>query len=556
MRGSAGTAASLRAPRVTRPGRADHDDAGSLDGVFLSLEEEEVLAKAGRPLGMADAQIGDDRFSEGPQALPGAARSGRVSSASDSWVPGMSYSPSLTPNTVLESPSPLPVEYRQQLLDNALRIPAGSLASSGSSSSSRQAISTCTACMRIRAELAMMRQEFAEEFEQRQVDARQRLRSCQEEAQRVMAERVRQKQLRALTRRAARHSEATVFAAELSVAELRQGLEVEAASAVAAAKWRDAALSCGAELAEAELRTEEAVGRVSKEKRHAAEAGRQLRDLAKQNSTQHAQKLHSELESVRRERDNLDERVEQLAPRFEQAQAEESQLARMLPEQAQAVTVRLQARQSEALEFAQVKEELQVARRSSQSQRAALATELGEATSAKRESAAELSRLQRQRLEEVRRARAAQGEQRGLRCELERLQGQLRWAEQALQMREAHWQREEEKAARVAQPLSPASGLAVGEQRAAPTALDAPSASAAVRTPSDFGAHAAPTSSMSAESLGTSRDRFLEAMERARERTSQRQDRNLATDEVRARAQALQELFAKELADERGGHLA
>jgi len=144
-----------------------------------------------------------------------------------------------------------------------------------------------------------------------------------------------------------------------------------------------------------------------------------------------------------------------------------------------------------------------------------------------------------------------QGEQKTLRSELERLRGQLRWAQHATSLRAAHVQRAEEaRASRLPQTELQVQRSAELDGQGAPDVAWRIDGRAAQRAP-----HAQPSKvhgPPAAQVLGSAGERFLEALERARERTSQREVRNAASEEIRARAQALQAQFAL---DEGAGHL-
>lgn len=313
------------------------------------------------------------------------------------------------------------------------------------SSASRHAV-PCRRCAQLESELILLRAKFAEELAHERADWQQRLQLCKESMTNAVAaaseaaveSHVHQEALQLhQVRRELQSVEMAVSIEEASCKEAQRDLHAETALAEGGVRWQAESLELCSQLAESEQRRDDAIKRAEKARKQAAEVERQRRELVKQTGTQELQRLRSELEKITKEREESVKKLKKLHPRVEAAQEEEARLQQALEEQKQTASLHLQTAKHESAEAGKVREHAKSLRRSLQGQLDALGTELAEARFERQEAAQELSKEQRQRLDESRKHRAVLADRQNIRAEVEELRSRLHAAESSLQM-QAH----------------------------------------------------------------------------------------------------------------------
>lgn len=334
------------------------------------------------------------------------------------------------------------------------------------------------------------------------------------------------------------------------VSELRRELVAEAALAGGAARWQQLALEASAQLAEAEGQREACQGRAAQARRRAAEAERQRRELEKRGAPRELARLREELQALAGERDALGRRAERLAPCLQAARSEEAELRRLLVDEAQAATEEARAAQQESAEVARLREYAGRARRGLQSQLEAAGAEARDAQGQRRAAQLELSREQRQRLDELRRHRAMAADREKVKTELEQLRHRLMWAETALQTRmeepaSTAGRSQRSSASHDRQLGSSTESKSRGHLHVAACIAD----QGLMLSPGSEGLalldeHESMVEPEPAREAGT---RLFEMIERAKQRADQRRLLSGTAEEVRVKAHALEELLAREV---------
>lgn len=424
-------------------------------------------------------------------------------------------------------------------------------------------------------ELDRLRSQHAEELEQERSEWRRRVHLCEETEQRSV-ERLQEERHRWGEEEEAQAQHSGRLAQEASsVSRLRRELAAEAVQAEGAARWQQLALEASTQLAEAESQREESLDSAAQARKRAVQAERQRRELERRGKGGENTRLREELRALTDERDALSLRAERLVPLLQAARGEEAKLQQSLTEESQVAAARAFAATEECAEMVRVREQASKARRSLQSELDAITSEIQDAQWQRKHAHQELVKEQRQRADELRRHRMAVVDRQNQKAEMEQLQRQLHWAEAALQAqmeerpvgvhhraerkrphaRKSH--EHEQPAAPEPRGLSSGAGARtalggdelqdLGDVDAEGLAPCASSASSSARhgqsTPPLGTCDGSANDHVAAHEAGT---RLFEMIARAKERAGQRRLLRGTQEELRVKAHALEELFARE----------
>jgi hypothetical protein len=269
------------------------------------------------------------------------------------------------------------------------------------------------------AKIKALRSEHAEEMVRERNERQQQVQALEEKLRRTTAQAAEDEARWRKEIETLQAGSVALADAESSLAQLRKELKSEVMAAESAARCRQDLSETKLELAEVEKQRDEAKKRLDAARRAAQESERQRRDLAKQSGTQEAQRLRGELDTASKERAEMMKKLKKVVPHVQALQAEESRLQQLLAEQTEIAAMQGRTAKAESQEAARTRDNAMRQKKSLQSQVTTLNTELEEAKAEVKKAKDELTKEQRQRLDETRKQQNAKAEIKRLRSELE-----------------------------------------------------------------------------------------------------------------------------------------
>lgn len=388
----------------------------------------------------------------------------------------------------------------------------------------------CRKCLELQTEARTLRAELKKGVEAAREEWRERHAVMEEEASCEVASHADEDQELTRVKADLLAGQRRVSEAESSLHSAREELQAEIAVAEDAGRWQQKTLEFSVELAEASAQSEEAMRRVDLARRNAAEAERQRRELAKQSGSMEAARLRSELEKAAKEREDAAKRFRRANKAEEVALEEEAMVLALQSEETEVAAANSKAAARENADLGKVRQSAGKLRRSMLSQLELLRSELADMCTLRGETQAELEKEQRLRVDEAKRFRAIAADKLEARSELERLRSELDSAEVTL--KQFVCEDVAGRGGRQRQRVPSASrALPVRRQDSETDGLP-PAVSRALRI--DSGGQVADSAS----------SRLFDMLELAKARSGQRKNLSGATEEVRARAQALEDLMA------------
>lgn len=390
--------------------------------------------------------------------------------------------------------------------------------------------------------------------------------------------------------------ESRLLQAEAALARAREELQEQTALAGGAAAWQEEALQARVALTENEQERDDIAKKLQKARQQAGEAERQRRDLAKQSGTQETERTKKQLAELTEELEAATKKAKRVGPLskgLQQAKEEEARLRADIVEERAVSAEHEERAEAEAAEVERVKEVGRQNRRADRKKMNELGTELAEALRLRQQAHTELGEEKRFRVEQDRRVHNLVGQRKGAFAEVEKLRGELEWAEEARNRALAQLRAQQDEvrgtggsslsqrhrtysvgeATPTASTPTASRGVVSGQRRerdlGTPVlghsrSAGAPAMGIMNQEPEGDGsprstrgvAKASPGHNARISSprrspgkpvaLSNASVKLLDVIERARERQSQRADLDRATEAIRARARALEELIGAE----------